>query len=60
MRVLRVQVRGLGVVELVQRLVLCVDSNDPTSASGPGGVLRSDSTGGATVDRPGSNHVRPQ
>ena len=46
-------VRGLGLVELVQRLIRAVDKNDPTAA-----VFPSDSTGGAVVvDRPPSNHV---
>jgi len=47
-------IRGLGVVELVHRLLSSVDTNDPTTAVFPTNV---DSTGGATVDRPPSNHV---
>ena len=49
-------VRGLGVFELVRRLIKSVDKNDPTSAVFASNV--DSSTGGATtVDRPPSNHV---
>jgi len=47
-------IRGLGVVELVHRLLKSVHNNDPSLALAP---TNSDPTGGGVIDRLSNNHV---
>ena len=50
-------VRGLGVVELVHRLLKSVHINDPSSAVPPNNDESSSSGGVALIDRLPPNHV---